>query len=259
MYSVNPANAQSIAIPLDFHGDQPNFFHVPAAQAHPFESGNTVGDTRKGGGCNFETVTLTPHCNGTHTECVGHITDERISIHALLEETIFPVSLVSVGPVPASQTGETFTDRQTEDDLIISKAQLESVLEAAALDGLIIRTLPNDQSKLSRQYNDPGSTPYFSAEAMTFIRDHGIQHLLVDLPSLDRLQDGGELINHHLFWNIPQGSHRLPGNYSRRTVTELVYVPDEIEDGDYLLNLQIAPFMTDAAPSRPIIFRLEDD
>ncbi|MBK9767712.1 MAG: hypothetical protein IPP63_12210 [Chloracidobacterium sp.] len=39
------------------------------------------------------------------------------------------------------------------------------------------------------------------------------------------------------------------------TITELIYVPNEVSDGVYLLNLQIAPFATDAAPSRPMLLK----
>ncbi len=44
------------------------------------QAGEFLGDTRSGGSCNAEVLTLTPHCNGTHTECIGHITDERITL-----------------------------------------------------------------------------------------------------------------------------------------------------------------------------------
>ena len=41
------------------------------------------------------------------------------------------------------------------------------------------------------------------------------------------------------------------------TLTELVYISDEIIDGDYYLNLQIMPIENDAAPSRPILFKIK--
>jgi arylformamidase len=40
------------------------------------------------------------------------------------------------------------------------------------------------------------------------------------------------------------------------TVTELAFIDDSIADGQYLLNLQVAPFVADAAPSRPILLPL---
>jgi hypothetical protein len=38
----------------------------------------------------------------------------------------------------------------------------------------------------------------------------------------------------------------------------MIYVPDEISDGEYLLNLQIAPFVSDASPSRPVLFKIKN-
>ena len=38
----------------------------------------------------------------------------------------------------------------------------------------------------------------------------------------------------------------------------MIYVDDKIKDGHYLLNLQIPSFVSDAAPSRPIIYKLND-
>ena len=38
----------------------------------------------------------------------------------------------------------------------------------------------------------------------------------------------------------------------------MIFVDNNISDGSYLLNLQIPAFVADAAPSRPIIFKLND-
>jgi hypothetical protein len=93
---------------------------------------------------------------------------------------------------------------------------------------------------------------------MEFIVECGFRHLLVDLPSIDRLYDDGHLSNHRIFWNVEQGKFETNEYTSTRsTVTELIYVPDEVRDGAYLLNIQIAPFASDASPSRPILFRRE--
>ena len=85
---VDFAGGQDISIPLLFNGSQPNTYNVERAASQPYNDDQFIGDTRKGGPCNFETYTLTPHCNGTHTECVGHITKERISILNSLKEEL---------------------------------------------------------------------------------------------------------------------------------------------------------------------------
>ena len=236
----NIKNRIDISIPLLFDGPQPNAFGVGIASAEE------LGDTREGSSVNFERYTLVPHCNGTHTECVGHITHERISVLDCLNDVFVTAILISVSP---EFSGE---------DLVISRSEIDRSLEAIGskkVTALIVRTLPNDSSKLSRSYDADYIPPYFTTEAMTAIVDRGFEHLLVDLPSIDRLFDGGKLANHRKFWNVELGSFEV--NESTRinsTITELIYVPNEISDGEYLLNLQIAPFASDAAPSRPILF-----
>ncbi|MCZ6716111.1 MAG: cyclase family protein, partial [Gammaproteobacteria bacterium] len=37
-----------------------------------------------------------------------------------------------------------------------------------------------------------------------------------------------------------------------------IYVDNDIADGFYLLNLQVPPFVADAAPSRPRLYSLEE-
>ncbi len=233
-----------LSIPLKFDGPQPNAFGVDGAAA------KTLGDTRDGASVNFEQYTLIPHCIGTHTECVGHITDERISIRDCLEDVVMSALLVSVGP----EQGESGDHLITVDSLRIAGVQPPAT--AGGSDSLIVRTLPNDDSKLSRVYDGDNIPAYFTADAMRHIVECGFKHLLVDLPSIDRIFDEGKLENHRIFWNVEPAS-RVIGSQTRinSTVTELIYVPDEIEDGEYLLNLQIAPFEADAAPSRPVLLR----
>ena len=236
-----------ISIPLRFDGPQPNAYGVEPASAMVCEYDALVGDTRRGGSCNFEKISFIPHCNGTHTECAGHITNERISVRNCLVDVMMPALLVSVE-----------TEKQGE-DLVISVNCMKKVqppATAGGSDSLIVRTLPNDDSKLSRVYDENNIPPYFTAEAMEFIVECGFKHLLVDMPSIDRLFDEGKLLNHRIFWNVEQGSYEIDAQTRfNSTITELIYVPNEVDDGEYLLNLQIAPFASDAAPSRPILLR----
>ena len=119
---------------------------------------------------------------------------------------------------------------------------------------LIVRTLPNEDSKLAREYGEGNIPPYLTTDAMEFIVRRGVKHLLVDMPSIDRLFDDGKLTNHRLFWNVDPGSREATDKTRiNSTITEMIYVSTEIEDGEYLLNLQIAPFESDCAPSRPIL------
>jgi kynurenine formamidase len=244
--------AIDISIPLKFNGPQPNAYGVEPAKAEPVRAGSLVGDTRQGGSVNFEQYTFIPHCSGTHTECVGHITHDRISIRDCLHDILIPAILISVTP------------ELIDNEPLISRLSLEAsidVLESGigTPEALVIRTLPNDPAKLIRRYgtDDPDSVripPYFAADAMRFIVEHGFRHLLVDLPSIDRLYDDGALINHRMFWKVDEGSFEVNSETrTDSTITELIYVPDEVADGQYTLNLQIAPFDSDCAPSRPVL------
>ncbi len=271
-YEIDLDNPIDISIPLNFNGPQPNAYGVEPASSKPVKAGDLVGDTRLGGSVNFEQYTFIPHCSGTHTECVGHITNERISVRDCLQDVFIRAILISVDP---EWTG-------SSEDLVITREALETAIksepEAVATGllqprgetefqlpatergpdaALIVRTLPNDDSKLSREYGDV-VPPYFSSEAMQYIVEFGYKHLLVDLPSIDRIFDEGTLINHRMFWNVEEGSFETNENTRlNSTITELIYVPSEVTDGQYLLNLQIAPFAADASPSRPILFAHE--
>jgi kynurenine formamidase len=238
-----------ISIPLRFNAAQPTFFGAAPASEQPLTAGSFVGDVRHGGSCNCSIHTFVPHCNGTHTECVGHITRERMSVRNLAVHHLSAALLITVEPQPA-QNG----------DRVITLQALQSAVGARRLadyHGLVVRTLPNDESKLTRNYDTDPPPPYFTAEAMSWIVAHGVETLVVDLPSIDRAQDGGELAAHRIFWGVPQGG--TPGALATRahaTITEMAFIPNTVTDGPYLLNLQVPPFMSDAAPSRPILLPL---
>ena len=246
-YRFDPNEPLDISIPLRFDGPQPNAYGVEPAASQACQYGELVGDTRRGGSCNFEQITLIPHCNGTHTECVGHITNQRISVRDCLIDAFMPAILVSIAP-----------EANGDDDLLITRSRLEQALagkNSCVPSSLIVRTLPNNESKLTRLYNSENIPPYFASQAMELIVELGFTHLLVDLPSIDRLFDDGKLANHRIFWNIEPGSFDVTAaTRMNSTITELICVPESVVDGDYLLNLQIAPFEADAAPSRPMLF-----
>ncbi|CAN5593164.1 cyclase family protein [soil metagenome] len=251
-----------ISIPLHFNGEQPNAYGVEPATSEACAAGELVGDTRRGGSCNFEQYTFIPHCNGTHTECVGHITNERISVRDCLQDVLIRARLVTVGPTYATDTDETYSMAIDGADRLLTRRDLESAVDLVSRErvsygsnaALIIRTLPNDDRKRARQYRDKAA-PYFTTEAIDYVIDRGFKHLLVDLPSVDRLYDEGRLSNHRRFWSVEHGSFDTNKTTRRNsTITELIYVPNAVPDGQYLLNLQIAPFAADASPSRPLLF-----
>ena len=81
------------------------------------------------------------------------------------------------------------------------------------------------------------------------------EHLLLDVPSADRADDGGHLSAHREFFGLPGGSTSLAEvRRPHCTITELVYVEDRVADGAYLLSLQIPALGGDAVPSRPLLY-----
>ena len=254
-YAVDFTKGIDISIPLNFNGEQPNTYGVEKAASKAYLDGKFVGDTRKGGPCNFETYSFTPHCNGTHTECIGHITHERISILSSLKEEMIPSNLISVTP---KGTNENYIPNINTEDLVITKEDLELQLKDAIsdfLNCLIVRTLPNSESKKSRNYMKEEPS-FFSIDAMEYIISLGVEHLLVDTPSVDRLLDEGNLSSHNIFWETKE--KEFNPKTQNKTITEMIFISEELEDGRYLLNLQIPAFVSDAAPSRPILYKIND-
>ncbi|MEO1449906.1 MAG: cyclase family protein, partial [Bacteroidota bacterium] len=198
-----------ISIPLKFNGPQPNTYGVPKAEGAAYEQDGWVGDVRRGGNCNFETYTLTPHCNGTHTECIGHLTGDRVSLHKMLRDSFIPATLVTVNPQAARYSEDQYSPALNADDQVIDRKMLEEVFlyeNTAFSRALVIRTAPNSEAKKSRDYMQM-PPPFFTLEAARYLRQIGVDHLLVDLPSVDRLFDEGQLSVHHIFWDIPAGTH----------------------------------------------------
>jgi len=90
-----------ISLPLDFHGRQPSHFCAPPATARPLEIDGFVGDTRQGGSCNCDVLTLVPHCNGTHTESARHLVTDSPHVASLATDALVPALLLSVPTRPA--------------------------------------------------------------------------------------------------------------------------------------------------------------
>lgn len=257
-FRTDSARYVDLSIPLSFQDDGLSAFGVPPASVQAVEMGFT-GDTRRGGSCNVKEYRITPHCHGTHTECVSHIVDQEISVAEVVGDACVPATLISVMLEKGGDCAESYVSGKEDDDLLITRRHLIEKLERLDDEvfhqALIIRTLPNSSAKKKQRY---ASAPYFSNEAMAEIARRKIDHLLVDVPSVDRMKDQGKLSNHRLFWEAPSGSRDLgQARAPHRTITELIFVQDEAHDGYYLLNLQIAPFSGDAAPSRPLIFPVE--
>jgi len=241
-FEVDFSKPIDISIPLSNTEENPIAWYIEKPAIEPVRFGEWVGKVSEGkSSTNFNNIFFNPHGHGTHTECLGHITREFYSINQNLKKFFFMAELVSVTP---ESIGE---------DLVITKIQIETALHRKKPEAIIIRTIPNEKGKLSRKYSNT-NPPYLHENAALFIRESGISHLLIDLPRVDKEHDEGKLLAHKAFWNVKDVDKLNPNARLDATITELIYVDDEVRDGSYLLNLQIASFENDASPSKPILY-----
>ena len=236
-YTIDLSKPLDISISLRASKDNVNAWYLEEPKIEPVKFDDWVGSVAKGANVNFNNIWFNPHAHGTHTECVGHITKAFHSINKNLKQFFFMAEVISVAP------------EMSDEDFVISKKQIQFALGNKKRDAIVIRTMPNMKDKLTKHYSNTNPT-YLTEEAAIFLREKGIKHLLIDLPSVDKEKDGGKLLAHNAFWNT-KGKLRLDA-----TITELIYVPNKVQDGTYFLNLQIAPFENDASPSKPILYKI---
>jgi kynurenine formamidase len=260
-WRVDLAAPLDLAITLQFPGPQPRFFAGGPAIAEPLRAGTFTGALAGGASCNCGVYTLSPHCHGTHTECVGHLTDNADTLAGLPPVSPMLAALVSVSPEPLGAAA-TQAGANASTDPVITRALLATAAARWIHDpwtALVVRTLPNDAGKRYQQYAGPCPAPYFTADAMRWIVERGVTSLVVDLPSLDRADDGGALAAHRVYWGLPPSARDArQARRGRALVTELAYVPSHASDGVYLLDLQVPAFATDAAPSRPVLYLVQE-
>jgi len=254
------ARPVSLALELDFAGPQPRHFGAPPATARPFAVPGFAGAVAAGASCNCEVISLIPHCNGTHTECVGHLTRERLDASRVAPLGLLPALLVSVDAEPAGAVDEDSDPAPRRGDRLVTRRALAHAWPAQppfAAQALIVRTRPNHPGKRVHDYSHE-TPPYLTRQAAALLVERGIAHLVVDLPSIDRTHDEGRLTAHRIFFGLPPGSTALADAARREaTVTELAFVPDALPDGAYLLELQLPALGGDAVPSRPLLYRLD--
>ncbi len=238
-YQFDLTKPIDISIPLKASKSNVNAWYINEPKIEPVKFEGFTAAVSKGASINFNNIFFNPHGHGTHTECAGHITEKVHSVNNNLKQFFFLAELVTIAPT------------KLNDDFVISKKQLQFALGNKKRDAIVIRTLPNTREKLSMQYSY-SNPPYLLEEAVIYLREKGIKHLLIDLPSVDREKDEGLLLSHNAFWNT-KGKLRLDA-----TITELIFVPNNVDDGCYLLDIQMAPFENDASPSRPVLYKLED-
>ena len=236
-YQIDLSKPLDISIPLRADKSNLTAWYVDVPKFEPVVGDGFIGDVNQGGAVNFRNILFNPHGNGTHTECVGHISKENYTINQCLTEFFFLANVVSIIP------------KKLGEDSIVTLSQIENAWKNNGANAIVIRTLPNEKTKLSMQYSNTNPT-FIDDKAVQFLIDNGVEHMLIDTPSVDKEEDGGALKAHHTFWEYPGNTQK------QRTITELIFVPEKIDDGVYFLNIQIASFENDASPSKPLLFAI---
>ena len=237
-FKVDLLDPIDISIEMHPSSESVSAWYLDALKIEPVKGDGFVGAVNQGGSVNFRNIEFNPHGHGTHTECLGHITPEVHNVNEHIKTFFFKAELVTILP------------EKIDGDDVITKSQIKAALENHPNpEAIIIRSLPNNSSKINKQYSNTNPA-FISEEAALEIRNRGIRHLLIDTPSVDKESDDGKLLAHHAFWNVPKNPR------FDCSITELIYVPEEIKNGTYLLNLSFASFKNDASPSKPVLYSL---
>lgn len=231
-----------ISLPLAAGSEGPRAWYVGPVRMEPVRDGDQRYTVADGAPVNFRDVHFNPHGHGTHTESVGHITPGIHPVGPMLARYFFTARLITVRPGERRGTDGAI-------DHVMTMEHFRSAIGEHVPEALVVRTWPNELSKRTRDWSATNPA-YVEAQACAWLRSIGVRHLLLDLPSVDREKDGGALAAHHAFWDYPNTLDL------QRTITEMVFVPDEVRDGEYLLELQLPNFMNDATPSRPVLYAL---
>jgi len=241
---IDTVKPLDISLVLVNNDSNPKAWYVDNPRFEPVMANGFTGSVEQGGSVNFRNIYFNPHGHGTHTECVGHITNEVYSVNSTMKNFFFLAQVISVKPEIRTNADDGMKDS------VITRKVLEGIHFMENAEAIIIRTLPNTELKKTKNYSNTNPA-FLDLDTIEILAPERIKHLLIDTPSVDRENDGGLLSFHHKFWNT-KGEIRFD-----RTITELVYVNNEILDGLYVLELQMASFENDAAPSRPILYRIE--
>lgn len=238
-YSIDFSQPIDISLALRAHPSAASAWYCPPVQIEPVQTENFTGDVNLGGAVNFRNIQFNPHGNGTHTECVGHISKEFYSINQVLKEFIFVAQLATITPISEGE------------DKIVTLQQVKAIFdEEVSPKAFLVRTAPNTEDKRTRQYTNT-NPPYIEAAALEWLYQQGVRHFMIDTPSVDKEFDEGVLAGHHAYWDYP-AAPRLDA-----TITELIFVPNAIKDAIYILHLQVAALENDASPSRPVLYAIE--
>ena len=214
-------------------GSGVNAWYIGSPQIGPLEVGGAVYSVSSGAAVNFDHIKFAPHAHGTHTETLGHIDENQLVIEELRLPLFLPCKLIR----PSLET--------IDGDQVLTEKALD-LCDYEGVKALVIRLNPNKEYPINYDHTN---WPYLSESATKRLVEAGVEHLVLDVPSIDKEKDQGALLSHRAFWKLSETSR------TSATITEFAQIPANLPVGNYLLQLQVAPILSDAAPSRPILFK----
>jgi arylformamidase len=242
-FTIDFSKPIDISLATDAEELSSSAWYVDPIKIEVVRTDQFVGSVAEGGTTNFRNIFFNPHGNTTHTECVGHIANEVYSINEHLTTFFVKAKLVTIEPEIVKEDESEWSKKG---DGRITLSQIQEVL-SEYVDAIVIRTMPNTEVKKATNWSS-SNWSYLTEAAAAYLAKLGVKHLLIDLPSVDREFDNGLLLAHHAFWNHPKATR------FDATITEMIYVPNQIKDGDFFLNLQPASFVNDASPCKPVLY-----
>ena len=182
-----------LSVPVNPHSGLPRAWYKGPATAEPVRTDSWTGSVAEGGSVNFRDVTFNPHAHGTHTETREHIRDAFHPIDALARSGALPFLMPAllVEAMPESRSTAHGDDCRPSERLGDRCADVQRWAPSAVLlrctTGDVHRDWSTRTARIWRPVLPSGSSTL------------SIEHLLIDLPSVDREIDGGVLRAHTPF------------------------------------------------------------
>jgi kynurenine formamidase len=249
----SPAPFIDLTVPVRSTPPRATAWGIPDAAAQPFAAGDFVAAVAQGGSVNCDVWTFSVHSSGTHTETARHIVDSGAPpISDIHFPPLLDALVLRVAPEAFRDTEESYDGAPCDNDLVITREGLQRAIaerNSPPVSALVVLSGTIRTPEDARFEYEPA--PYFTNEAMTWIVETlAPTHLLVDLPSVDRLWDGGKVANHRRFWGVTSAGVARPLN----TITEFLCAEPDLASGEYQLQMSVSSLVADAAPSRILLY-----
>lgn len=264
----------------------PRAFGIGRASAAP------VCTVAGGANVNCYTLSCCAHACGTHTETAAHVARAgRPTLMAL--DAAEPIgapcaaAVLALRAVPLRESGDAESQpgeckADAADRVYSAEAARQAAARAAGALAALAGVLPGRAAEAMRSCGavmlrtqaEPGgyamdysgsNPPYLTQACVRTLRElfPAARHLVTELPSVDREDDGGPLAAHREWFGLPARStgptaeqEERAGTEAGRTITEMAKL-SACEEGVCVLALQVAPVDMDAAPSAPMVWKVE--